>query len=75
VIGKESNSYDEVEAGAVSDWDAVQNVYGRACERCAKPLINHHARYCGNPCRQASYRVRVEQRRNEGAPYKRQRVR
>ena len=33
LIGKESNSYDEVEAGAIQDWDDVLNVYSRAGAR------------------------------------------
>ncbi|HTD59138.1 MAG TPA: hypothetical protein VK679_00735 [Gemmatimonadaceae bacterium] len=58
LIGKESNSYDEVEAGAHQDWDDVLNVYSARTCTCGNPITDKRASYCSSRCRQAAHRVR-----------------
>jgi hypothetical protein len=61
VIGKESNSLDEVEAGAVGDWEDVLTIYGRTCRHCSTVLASTRAAHCDHRCRQAAYRSRRPQ--------------
>jgi hypothetical protein len=64
LIGKESNEYDEVAAGAVNDWDDVLNVYSpRTCQgpECDKTLIGKQVRYCSRRCEGRAYRARRRQ--------------
>jgi hypothetical protein len=59
-IGRESNEYEEIEAGAVDDWDDVLNVYvsSRNCQHCGAALTSMRARYCDGACRTAACRKR-----------------
>jgi hypothetical protein len=63
LIGKESNSYDEVEAGAIQDWDDVLNVYSaRRCPVCGKPVTDKRAVYCSPRHRKSADRGRRKER-------------
>jgi hypothetical protein len=58
LIGKESNEYDEVAAGAVNDWDDVLNVYSPRSCKCGKTLTGKQVRYCSRRCEGSAYRAR-----------------
>src|SRR5262249_29950279 len=59
LIGKESNSLDEVEAGAIHDPDENLNTYSRpVCQSCSTVLTGKQTRYCSPRCQQAAYRQR-----------------